>query len=78
LPGESAVTIPFLIHILFAFFLVDVFIITVWAAIELVDEIRKRIRETPEDGDRKTEDRGQKGRLAGTLAPPNQRMEDGL
>jgi hypothetical protein len=40
-------TIPFLIQVLFAFFFVDVFIITVWAAIELVDEIRKRIRETP-------------------------------
>ena len=42
-------TIPFLIQILFAFFLVDLFIITVFFGIELVDEIKKRIRETPEE-----------------------------
>jgi len=41
-------TIPIVIKILFAFFLVDMFILTVWAAIELVDEIRKRLKETPE------------------------------
>lgn len=50
-------TIPFLIQILFAFFLVDMFIITFWFGIELVDEIRKRIKETPEeeDGGQRTE-----------------------
>ena len=56
-------TIPILIKILFAFFLVDLFIITVWFGIELVDEIRKRIRETPEDlegGGRITEVGGQR------------------
>ncbi len=56
-------TIPILIKILFAFFLVDLFIIAVWAAIELVDEIRKRIRETPgdeEDGGRIMEVGGQR------------------
>lgn len=46
-------TIPFLIQILFAFFLVDMFIITVFFGIELIDEIRKRLRETPEDLDDK-------------------------
>jgi hypothetical protein len=41
-------------------------------------------RSKTEDGDRRTEDRGRKARLAGItaerdrlLAPPNQRMEDG-